>query len=97
MEPGDERHGSYAGYMQHVKSGDLPACGPCREAATAYAAERRSDPRQREADRWRSRWKNRAITRLIAAHRQEFATYQAEEEVRDPLPARLVRDRRLHR
>jgi transcriptional regulator with XRE-family HTH domain len=35
------RHGTRSGYQWHLRSGNTPACRPCREAANAYAYRRR--------------------------------------------------------
>lgn len=40
MLPDDPRHGSVAGYSQHRKSGDIPACDSCKAAVAKYQANR---------------------------------------------------------
>lgn len=34
-------HGSRSGYQWHLRTGNTPACRPCRDADNAYAASRR--------------------------------------------------------
>lgn len=41
MSPDDERHGTYAGSVEHYLT-KTPTCQPCRDAAAAYRRDRRA-------------------------------------------------------
>jgi transcriptional regulator with XRE-family HTH domain len=40
------RHGTRSGYQWHLRTGNMPACQPCREADNIYARQRRNAPDQ---------------------------------------------------
>lgn len=65
-------HGTYAGYQQHKKTGDMPACGPCLAANTAYN-------RARRARGGRSMVREQAYNRATAAARQELIRRHLDE------------------
>lgn len=80
MNADDPRHGTYAGYNAHRKSG-IPMCGPCRKAGTDYVRDYRATrgvvKSQKEAARNRAR--HRAAWRLVDLHADEFHRLSVEE------------------
>ena len=78
MSPDDPRHGTSAGYQRHRKDGEA-ACGPCREAQAEKVRQHRASPIGRMKSRRVSKAGNRAAWRLVAAHRDEYDRYYAEE------------------
>jgi len=78
MSPDDPRHGTDAGYQRHRKDGEA-ACGPCRTAKADVQRKRRKDPIERLKSRQIAKAGNRAAWRLVAAHRDEYERYYADE------------------
>lgn len=71
-------HGSDAGYQRHVKRGEVP-CDECKRARAAKMREYRSDPTVRAQTNAENSARAKAVWRLAALHRQEYAALVREE------------------
>ena len=77
------KHGTYAGYNQHMRTGETP-CEECRTAATDYQRQWRKGNRRdgqgaRTTGRAYSRARGRAIQKLITTHAAEFGALLQRE------------------
>jgi hypothetical protein len=74
--------GTSAGYIRHVKAGEIP-CEECRAAHTLYMRLWRSRTGNNSQHRY-TRARERAVRRLIAQHREEYrALYREERDALD--------------
>lgn len=76
MKRDDPRHGTRAGWIQHRKEGKTP-CRPCRDANAEYMRAYRE-----RTDNWREvhNARSRALTRLAAAHPDEYRALYEDEK-----------------
>lgn len=73
------KHGTYAGYQRHKKTG-VPICVECREANRLYHAAYRSQTADyRAREKLMNRARNRAVGRLAALHPGQFDALIAQE------------------
>jgi hypothetical protein len=74
--------GTHAGYIRHVKAGET-ACEECRAANTLYMRLWRARTGNNSQHLY-TRARERAVRRLIAAHREEYrAAYREERAALD--------------
>lgn len=79
MQDLDERHGTYAGYNQHIRDKERP-CPGCRAAATDYQNKRRkSNPDAYAQEKFMNLIRSRALWRLAQIHHEEFQRLIDEE------------------
>lgn len=72
--------GTFGGYQRHIKAKE-PACDGCAEASRKYMAEyRRKNPDRHAKDLEGLRAVNRATSRLVDLHRDEWRSLVAEEK-----------------
>ena len=74
------KHGTYAGWNWHRRTGNLPVCLDCREAARQYKARRRANvPESYRTEKDQNSARSRALFRLKRAHEDEFQALYEEE------------------
>lgn len=79
MTPDDERHGTYAGAMQHTRAHE-PLCEPCRKARNVYHREYRgANPDKYADEREQHRVQDKARRRLARLFPVEFRLLVADE------------------
>jgi hypothetical protein len=78
--PDDPRHGTYAGYQQHVINDRDEPCAPCRKANAKYHRKHRAThPERIQAERSRAAARGRALERLAAVYPAVFRALFEEE------------------